>query len=745
MKKYKLLFASTIIFVASFCVWNIVDNQPAEVQAAPASCSTTPINSSTLIKTYHLRTDTDAFGVVPTKDGGYFLTGDTIWTLKMEDPNPFAIKTNNKGDVLWSRQYSSDSMPDSGYALKRLAVETTDGNYITANNISDFIDAKYKKSLEVYGDILITKLNAKGTQLWSIMLGDYSTDWVQKMWPSSDGGVILLARIMKTGYGNDIADIEAVPKYSVVIKIDKNGKVQWTKKMNWEAIDMQYLSDGSFIALANIALPKVEQPENIFLSEIAMGDLPTMIKLDKKLNIEWAKSIEMIPSEINSPTSISSGGFTMGKMKIRIMGGAFHSVHFTPDGGFMAFGFANILTTEGMYGSIGSITPYDPRPLIAVKFDASGKYLWAKKLTGNLTPGLTTNEIKVAKTVDNNFVIMQGVIRDSANRAALSQDAAQKQKAMLDKCEELHCKPGDEMILPGVKPLAELANAAVKSLNKAMATNIELIKTDVDFNPRWIKKIDVERDLKGHNIQATTDRGVVISGTIETDKMYKYINSWYPYKEAILIKVDANGKANNYEKITDHSQATVEDLSVYLVTRDMKVSTENYKLNINKKVKEKVTKIKNTDRTIASYQKNKVAPICSYLSLDKNTSSQTTQPPTSSATKTWAQINYENAKETAIEGEKNKRIHEELLPILNQVFNNQVKMYDSMTSMWLTYIFPRLVTRADVEAVQKKYVELGYKVDESEGGRLYVSKVGTTLHLTFSISDSMRGKLEVLF
>jgi len=115
------------------------------------------------------------------------------------------------------------------------------------------------------------------------------------------------------------------------------------------------------------------------------------------------------------------------------------------------------------------------------------------------------------------------------------------------------------------------------------------------------------------------------------------------------------------------------------------------------------------------------------------------------AAKTWAEINFENAKEAKIESVKNQGIHNELLPILNQVFNNQVKMVDSMNSMWLTYYLPRLVTRADVEAIQKYYEKLGYKIDEFEGGRLYISWVGLTLHFTFSTSDSMKGKISVLF
>jgi hypothetical protein len=118
---------------------------------------------------------------------------------------------------------------------------------------------------------------------------------------------------------------------------------------------------------------------------------------------------------------------------------------------------------------------------------------------------------------------------------------------------------------------------------------------------------------------------------------------------------------------------------------------------------------------------------------------------TTPATKTWAEINFENAKEAKIESVKNQSIHDELLPILNQIFNNRVKMIDSMNSMWLTYYLPRPVTRIDVEAVQKYYEGRGYKIDESEGEHLYVSRVGLTLRFTFFIHDSMKGKIEVLF
>ncbi|MFA7662793.1 MAG: hypothetical protein WCX88_02645, partial [Patescibacteria group bacterium] len=138
-------------------------------------------------------------------------------------------------------------------------------------------------------------------------------------------------------------------------------------------------------------------------------------------------------------------------------------------------------------------------------------------------------------------------------------------------------------------------------------------------------------------------------------------------------------------------------------------------------------------------------PACSYLTSNGFTNPTADPTTTTPMAKTWAVINYENTKEVTAEGEKNIAIHNELLPILKQVFGEQVKLKDSMKSMWLDYIFSRTTTRADVEAVQKKYEALGYKIDDSTGGNLWVSKVGQTLHLTFSINSSTIGDVEVLF
>jgi hypothetical protein len=676
----------------------------AELRADGGTCSATPIPSVTFLKTFHLKDNSHGDDLLQTKDGGYLMIGDTITSNALANPNPFAVKTDAKGNVAWTRMFASQigsySISSSRHA-GRVAAETSDGGFVVVDDTNDFVDAAMEKTLEEGGDILVTKLNAKGNRVWSVLIGDDSLDLPRKVWPLPDGGVTILARFLETGHGTDIADLSAVPAHSVLIVMDRNGAVRSVKKMPWDAVDMERLLDGSYIALANIAIPKTEQPEGIVGPEVTMGDLPTMIRLDRALNVTWAKSMEMIPSEINTLKSINGSSFTMGVTKVRMMGGDFMSVAQTPDGGFIAFGFANIIATTGMGSAHGAITQNDLRSYVAVKVDPAGTYQWTKKLTSSLGAGTTAHDFHVVRTVDDAFVMLLDTVRDSDWPTYF-------------------------------------ANGDAKALEQAWATNIELIKTDAAFNPMWIKKVDVERDLSGYGIRPTADKGVVVTGNVVTTKQHMVMGSLVPYQEAMLMKVDVNGEVRGCASVTDHSEATVEDQSAFLVMQDMDVgASATSALRIDKKVTDKVATTKNAARAICQYAKASVTPSCSTIMSSGGGGAP--------VAKTWAQINYDNAKEATIGSDRNRQIHEELLPVLKQVFADQVKMTDSMDSMWLTYYFPRLVTRADVETVQAKLVALGYKIDESEGGRLYVSRVGLNMHMTFSVTDPMKGKLEVLF
>ncbi len=232
------------------------------------------------------------------------------------------------------------------------------------------------------------------------------------------------------------------------------------------------------------------------------------------------------------------------------------------------------------------------------------------------------------------------------------------------------------------------------------------------------------------------------AGRIVTTEEHMVMGSLEPYEEAFLVKADVNGNVNGAKIVTDGAKAAAEDQSSLILMQAMNASTEDIKLPINKAVNAKVSNIENLTRIIVPPASKKVTQVCAAASRDSlSPASGENAAPTAG---TWAQINYESAKEAKIETEKSRQVHAELLPILQKIYNNQVKMTDNTSGLWLTYYVPRQTTRADVEAVEKAYVALGYKVDESEGGHLNVSRVGISLRMTFSVNNAMVGKIEVM-
>ena len=699
MEKQTRSLKSVIIAIAASTVIVIIASEAASIFRAEltSGCSTKAVASNTFIKTYRMRDRAPGFGILQTKDGGYLVTGDTVLSSGMGVWNAFVVKTDAKGAAVWSKQFDSESAAQGVLTeTERLSTQTSDGNFVVAGDIKEFYDEAYGEKKELWGDVMVTKMSTSGVWMWSTMVGDYSMDFPQRLWATADGGVLLLAKLKKmTGSKQEIGDVDTVPDYSVIVKFDGAGKVQWSKKMSFVATDMEYLSDGSFIALANIETSMAN------VANSAMVELPTIIKLDSKLKVLWAKSIEAPSLELATVTGTTRETMKIGKTRMRIAGGDFRSVEQTADGGYIAFGrYFNAAQLLGGNRSVAIKSLEDAIPSVAVKVDAKGAYKWAKSVK---TPFASMDlDLKAVKTTDNEFVLSRNITR----------------------------------------------NATFKNMTD-MANNVELMKVDANFNPRWVKKIDIERDTEGYDLSATKDGGVAISGRIITVEEHMIMGSMEPWQDAFLLKADANGDVSGAKVVASITQATVADESSVLIMQAMSASTSDFKLPINQAVKPKITDIEDKQRTIVAPASTKVTPVCSALTTGGSPKSGSTG--TKSVGKagtpqaaTYPQISFDNAKEAKLETEKSKQIHAELLPILKKVYDDQVKMTDNTSGLWLTYYFPRQATVADREAVQKELVKLGYKVDEAEGGTLNVSKVGRSLRMTFAVNNAMVGKLEVM-
>jgi len=176
------------------------------------------------------------WGVAQTPDGGYVLTG---WEAKtIPDRDVILIKTNETGDVEWSRTWDLDPGDrDGAFDL----ILTSDGDVVIACIQS--MDRGPR------GAVLI-KVDLDGNEIWVKVLGEEGVG--NEFWDimeDADGGYVM-AGTMFPGQGsvteNDI-------RRGLIIKTDRDGEVLWQYVFDEEEYELAILSsavvlpDGGYI------------------------------------------------------------------------------------------------------------------------------------------------------------------------------------------------------------------------------------------------------------------------------------------------------------------------------------------------------------------------------------------------------------------------------------------------------------------------------------------------------------------
>ncbi|MBU4347829.1 hypothetical protein KKF23_04810, partial [Patescibacteria group bacterium] len=239
-----------------------------------------------------------------------------------------------------------------------------------------------------------------------------------------------------------------------------------------------------------------------------------------------------------------------------------------------------------------------------------------------------------------------------------------------------------------------------------------------------------------------------IAGEYETEVVQSVIlSSITYYKDGFLMKLDASGNVkDNKNWIINYSGNIITELMTpYAVSNDLNAQAEPYSINLTDR-KPEFSLYKNAKTAayapFASYKDllPPVAPLVSAYDTPLQNSSGT-----STAARTWPQINYEKSIPAELINDKSQTVHGELLPILNQLYNNQVKMTDNMDGAMLYYIFDRIITKDDITAV-KNYLEgLGYKTQDEGLYELTTYKPGYFLILTFSTDNAYKAFLKITY
>ncbi|OCA75576.1 T9SS type A sorting domain-containing protein [Chryseobacterium arthrosphaerae] len=203
---------------------------------------------------------------VTTQDGGFLLTGTSYSGKgldKKEDSRGgsdiWLIRLNEFGDELWQKTLGTSSDEEA-----RSVIQATDLGFFVAGNVQN--------SSKGYGskDAWITRLDKDGKELSQLILGGKGLDEVEKMIPTKDGGALLgiysrSSEVRDSGSGirnpesksstistatRNLSSatstaISQMPKASSnfgegdywIVKLDKNGKVEWEKNYGGKGDD----------------------------------------------------------------------------------------------------------------------------------------------------------------------------------------------------------------------------------------------------------------------------------------------------------------------------------------------------------------------------------------------------------------------------------------------------------------------------------------------------------------------------
>nr|WP_315028098.1 T9SS C-terminal target domain-containing protein [uncultured Chryseobacterium sp.] len=193
---------------------------------------------------------------VTTQDGGFLLAGTTYSGKgldKKEDSKGgsdiWLIRINEFGDELWQKTFGSTSDEEA-----RAVIQTTDLGFFVAGNIQNSSNGYGSK------DVWITRLDKDGKELSQLILGGKGLDEIEKMIPTKDGGALLgiysrsaamtnqpsvMTHTKPTERNTTSIAISQMPKASSnfgegdywIVKLDKNGKVEWEKNYGGKGDD----------------------------------------------------------------------------------------------------------------------------------------------------------------------------------------------------------------------------------------------------------------------------------------------------------------------------------------------------------------------------------------------------------------------------------------------------------------------------------------------------------------------------
>ncbi len=168
------------------------------------------------------------FDIANTFDKGFILAGSSyIDATKLRQF--FLVKTNEKGEEIWSKTFGASDVNDIGYSV----LAASNGDFLVAGSTQEPATNNV--------DAALHNLDANGNLLWSVPFGGAGIQEFKKVIEVADGYVCVGRTVVgKNASGGDNND-------ALIVKVSKTGQVLWSKTYG----SMAYEDAQSIVALAN--------------------------------------------------------------------------------------------------------------------------------------------------------------------------------------------------------------------------------------------------------------------------------------------------------------------------------------------------------------------------------------------------------------------------------------------------------------------------------------------------------------
>lgn len=234
-----------------------------------------------------------------TPDGGYILGGTSMSPLSGDKSEPslgpgvnsdfWVIKLDAIGNIEWQNVIGGSSTDN----LMEIGI-TDDGGYILGG-ISYSTNDYDKTELNVGSvDFWVIKLNSEGNIIWQNTIGGSSSDYLETILQTSDGGYILGGYTFSPVSG-DKTEANAGSADYWVIKLDALGNITWQNTIGGSGADylkaiIQTNDGGYLVGGYSQSNAGFDKSENV-ITILGAKDDYWLVKLDALGNIEWDNTI----------------------------------------------------------------------------------------------------------------------------------------------------------------------------------------------------------------------------------------------------------------------------------------------------------------------------------------------------------------------------------------------------------------------------------------------------------------------